>query len=94
MSTERFIKATEPVKVELNGKQHLVKPLSFKNYIAIQRDLRNSFADNLTLDEKETAYIAAIEKLATALNLPVDEVLDTDNEFITKLVDVFLLQTK
>jgi len=94
MSTERFIKATEPVKVELNGKQYSVKPLSFKNYIAIQRDLRNSFADNLTLDEKEIAYIAAIEKLATALNLPVDEVLDSDNEFITKLVDVFLLQTK
>ena len=94
MSTERFIKATEPVKVELNGKEYMVKPLSFKNYIAIQRDLRNSFADNLTIDEKETAYIAAIEKLATALNLPVDEVLDSDNEFITKLVDVFLLQTK
>ncbi len=71
-----------------------VPSLSFKNYIAIQRDLRNSFADNLSLDEKETAYIAAIEKLAGALALPVEDVLNADNEFITKLVDVFLLQTK
>jgi hypothetical protein len=94
MSTERFIKATEPVKVELNGKTHLVKPLSFKNHLAIQRDLRNSFADNLTVDEKEDAYIAAIEKLAIALELPAEDVLNADNEFITKLVDVFLLQTK
>jgi len=94
MSAERFIKATEPVKVELNGTTYMVKPLSFKNYISIQRDLRNSFADNLSLDEKETAYIASIEKLATALALPVEDVLNADNEFITKLVDVFLLQTK
>ena len=94
MSAERFIKATEPVKVELNGTTYSVKPLSFKNYIAIQRELRNSFADDLSVDEKETAYIAAIEKLAGALALPVEDVLNADNEFITKLVDVFLLQTK
>lgn len=94
MSAERFIKATEPVKVELNGTTYMVKPLSFKNYIAIQRDLRNSIADHLSLDEKEAAYIAAIEKLATSLSLPVEDVLNADNEFITKLVDVFLLQTK
>jgi hypothetical protein len=94
MSVERFIKATEPIKVELNGTTYMVKPLSFKNYIAVQRELRNSFSDGLSIDEKENAYIAAIEKLARALELPVDDVLNADNEFITKLVDVFLLQTK
>ena len=94
MSTEKLIKATEPVKVELNGTTYSIKPLSFRNYIAIQKELRNSFADGLSIDEKETAYVAAIEKLASTLGLPVDDVLNADNEFITKLVDVFLLQTK
>jgi len=94
MSAERFIKATEPIKVELNGKQYLVKPLSFKNHLAIQRELRKSFNDSLTLEEKEDAYIAAVEKLATALELPAEEVINCDNEFISKLIDVFLLQTK
>lgn len=94
MSAEKLIKATEPVKVELNGTTYSIKPLSFRNYIAIQKELRNSFADGLSIDEKENAYVAAIEKLAVALGLPVDDVLNADNEFITKLVDVFLLQTK
>ena len=94
MSAERFIKATEPVKVELNGKEYLVKPLSFKNHLAVQRELRKSFADGLTIEQKEDAYISAIEALATALSLPVEDVLNADNEFITKLIDVFLLQTR
>lgn len=94
MSVEKLIKATEPVKVELNGTTYSVKPLSFRNYIAIQKELRNSFADGLSIDEKEAAYVVAIEKLAGALGLPIDDVLNADNEFITKLVDVFLLQTK
>jgi len=94
MSAERFIKATEPVKVELNGTTYMVKPLSFKNHLAVQRELRKSFADNLTLEQKEDAYVAAVEKLATALELPAEEVINCDNEFISKLIDVFLLQTK
>jgi hypothetical protein len=94
MSAERFIKATEPVKVELNGTTYMVKPLSFKNHLSVQRELRKSFADGLTLEQKEDAYIAAIEALAVALSLPVEDVLNADNEFITRLIDVFLLQTK
>jgi hypothetical protein len=94
MSTERFIKATEPIKVEVNGKEYMVKPLSFKNHLTIQRELRKSFADDLTLEQKEDAYILAVEKLATALGLPADEVVNCDNEFISKLIDVFLLQTR
>lgn len=94
MSVERFIKATEPVKVELNGKEYFVKPLSFKNYINVQRELRKSFSNELTAEQKEDAYVAAIELLSTKLGLPVDDVMDSDNEFINKLIDVFLLGTK
>lgn len=94
MSAEKFIKATEPVQVELNGTTYMVKPLSFRNYLSVQNELRKSFAEGLSIEEKEQAYIAAIEKLATALKLPVDDVLDSDTEFVNKLIDVFLLQTK
>jgi len=94
MSAEKFIKATEPVQVELNGTTYMVKPLSFRSYLSIQNELRKSFAEGLSMEEKEQAYIAGIEKLATALKLPVDDVLDSDTEFVNKLIDVFLLQTK
>lgn len=94
MSAEKFIKATSPVSVELNGQTYMVKPLSFRDYLAIQRQLRNSFAEELPVDQKEELYIKAIEQLATALKLPVDDVLNSDSEFISKLIDVFLLQTK
>lgn len=94
MSAEKFIKATSPVSVELNGQTYMVKPLSFRDYLAIQRELRKSFADELPIDEKEELYIKAIEQLATALKLPVDDVLNSDSEFISKLIEVFLLQTK
>lgn len=94
MSTEKFIKATAPVSVELNDKTYSVKPLSFRDYLAIQRALRNSFADDLTVDQKEDAYVNAIRMLAEALKLPVEEVLDSDSDFINRLVDVFLLPTK
>ena len=94
MSAEKFIKATSPVSVELNGQTYMVKPLSFRDYLAIQRQLRKSFAEELSMEEKEDLYIKAIEQLATALKLPVDDVLNSDSEFISKLIDVFLLQTK
>lgn len=94
MSTEKFIKATEPIQVDLNGTTYLVKPLSFRNYIAIQNELRKAFADNQTAEQKEEAYVNGVKKLATYLNLPVDDVLDADTEFVNKLIDVFLLQTK
>lgn len=94
MSAEKFIKATSPVSVELNGQTYLVKPLSFRDYLAIQRELRKSFAEELPVEQKEELYIKAIEQLATALKLPVDDVLNSDSEFISKLIDVFLLQTK
>ena len=94
MSAEKFIKATEPVQVELNGTTYMVKPLSFRNYLLIQNELRKTFADDLSVEQKEQAYVIAIEKLAVALKLPVDDVLDSDNEFVNKLIDVFLLQTK
>ena len=38
MSAEKFIKATEPVQVELNGTTYMVKPLSFRNYLSIQNE--------------------------------------------------------
>jgi hypothetical protein len=94
MSVERFIKSSEPIRVELNGKEYLVKPLSFKNYISIQRQLRKSFAEDLNTEQKEDAYLESVTKLCEALNLPTDEVLDCDNEFVTRLVDVFLLGMK
>lgn len=94
MSVERFIKATAPIEVELNGKTYSVKPLSFKNYITLQRELRKSFSDELTAEQKEDAYIKAIESLSEKLQLPANEVLECDNEFINKLIDVFLLGTK
>jgi hypothetical protein len=94
MSEERFIKATQPIRVELNGREYLVKPLSFKTHIAIQRELRKSFADGLTAEQKEDAYVSAITMLAEALQLPTDDVLNTDSEFVSKLIDVFLLQTR
>ena len=94
MSEERFIRATQPIKIELNGKEYLVKPLSFKTHIAIQRELRKSFVEGLTIEQKEDAYIAAIEKLSVALELPTEDVLGADSEFISKLIDVFLLQTR
>jgi hypothetical protein len=72
----------------------MVKPLSFRNYLSIQNELRKAFVDDLSVEEKEQAYVIAIEKLAAALKLPVDDVLDSDNEFVNKLIDVFLLQTK
>ena len=92
--SEKYIKATSPVSVELNGQTYMVKPLSFRDYLAIQRELRKSFADELTVEQKEEAYIHAIEQLATALKLPVDDVMNSDSEFISKLIEVFLLQTK
>jgi len=94
MSAEKFIKATEPVQVELNGTTYMVKPLSFRNYLSIQHELRKTFAEDLSVEQKEQAYVSAIEKLAAALKLPVDDVLDSDTEFVNKLIDVFLLQTK
>jgi hypothetical protein len=94
MSVERFIKATAEVEVELNGKVYNVKPLSFRNYILVQRELRKSFAENLTQEQKEDAYIEAIELLAKKLELPSEDVLNSDNEFINKLIDVFLLAAK
>ena len=94
MSVERYIKATEPIKVDLNGTTYMVKPLSFRNYLAIQSELRKSFTDTLTTEEKEAAYVNGITKLAEALKLPPDDVLDSDTEFVNKLIDVFLLQTK
>lgn len=94
MSAEKFIKATSPVSVELNGQTYMVKPLSFRDYLAIQRELRKSFVEDLPVDQKEELYIKAIEQLATALKLPVDDVLNSDSEFISKLIEVFLLQTK
>jgi hypothetical protein len=94
MSAERFIKATEPIQVELNGTTYLVKPLSFKTHIKIQRELRKSFGDDLTAEQKEDAYVSAIVMLAEALNLPTENVLEADSEFISKLIDVFLLQTR
>lgn len=93
MSVERYIKATEPIKVDLNGTTYMVKPLSFRNYLAIQAELRKSFTDTLTTEEKEAAYVIGITKLAEGLKLPVDDVLDSDTEFVNKLIDVFLLQT-
>jgi len=94
MSAERFIKATEPIKVELNGTTYMVKPLSFKDYMSITKDLRASFAEDKTVEEKEAAYIKAIESLSVALKLPLDDVLNSDNEFVNKLIEAFLLQTK
>lgn len=94
MSAEKYIKATSPVSVELNGQTYMVKPLSFRDYLAIQRELRKSFVDDLPVDQKEELYVKAIEQLATALKLPVDDVLNSDSEFIGKLIEVFLLQTK
>jgi len=92
--SEKYIKATSPVSVELNGQTYMVKPLSFRDYLAIQRELRKSFADELTVEQKEEAYVHAIEQLATALKLPVEDVMNSDSEFISKLIEVFLLQTK
>ena len=92
--TNKFIKATEPVSVELNEKTYLVKPISFRAYIKIQQELRNSFSEEKPQDVREQAYIDAITELAVALKLPVDEVLDSDMEFINRLIEVFLLQTK
>lgn len=94
MQTDKFIKATEPVSVELGGVTYSVKPISFKNYIKIQRDLRKSFDEAQTPESREDAYVSAITSLAEALRLPVDAVLDSDIEFINKLVECFLLQTK
>ena len=94
MSTERFIKATATVSVELNDKTYSVKPLSFKDYLAIQRQMRKTIADDLTVDQKEDEYIQLITMLANSLKLPSDEVLNADTEFVNKLIDVFLLQTK
>jgi hypothetical protein len=94
MTTEKFIKATLPVSVELNDKTYSVKPLSFKDYIVIQRQMRAAVADNLTDEQKEDAYIELIKMLAEGLKLPADEVLNADTEFVNKLIDVFLLQTK
>lgn len=94
MSEERFIRATQPIKIELNGKEYSVKPLSFKTHIELQRELRKSFAEGLTIEQKEDAYIKAIEKLSVALQIPTDEILDADSEFIAKIIDVFLLQTR
>ena len=94
MSAEKFIKATEPVQVELHGTTYMVKPLSFRNYLSIQNELRKAFAEDLSVEQREQAYINGIEKLAAALKLPVDDVLDSDTEFVNKLIDVFLLQTK
>jgi hypothetical protein len=94
MNTEKFIRATEPVSVELNNVVYAVKPISFRQYIGIQRELRKSFDETQTADQREDAYIRAISTLAEALKLPVDDVLDSDTEFVNKLVEVFLLQTK
>lgn len=94
MSVEKFIKATSPVSVELNGTTYSVKPLSFKDYLQIQRQLRKTFADNLTVDQKEDEYLVAITMLAEGLKLPVDDVMNADSEFVNKLIEVFLLQTK
>jgi len=94
MTTERFIKATEPVSVDLNGVIYQVKPLSFKNYIAVQRELRKSFDDAQSVEAREDAYVSAIKKLAESLKLPVEDVLDADSEFVNRLVEVFLLQQK
>lgn len=94
MSAEKFIKATEPVSVELNGTTYMVKPLSFRNYLQIQKELRKSFSESLTVEQKEEAYIQAVTKLSEGLKLPVDDVMDADNEFVNTLIDVFLLQTK
>ena len=94
MTTEKFIKATAPVSVELNDKTYSVKPLSFKDYLNIQRQMRKAISDELTVDAKEEAYVELIKMLAEGLKLPSDEVLNADTEFVNKLIDVFLLQTK
>lgn len=94
MSAEKFIKATEPIQVELNGTTYMVKPLSFRNYLLLQGELRKAFGDHLTTEQKEAAYVNGVEKLATALKLPVEDVLNSDTEFVNKLIEVFLLQTK
>lgn len=94
MSTEKFIKATSPVSVELNDKTYSVKPLSFKDYLNIQRQMRKAISDELTVEAKEEAYVELIKMLAEGLKLPSDEVLNADTEFVNKLIDVFLLQTK
>lgn len=94
MTTEKFIKATSPVSVELNDKTYSVKPLSFKDYLNIQRQMRKAISDELTVEAKEEAYIELIRMLADGLKLPSEEVLNADTEFVNKLIDVFLLQTK
>lgn len=94
MTTEKFIKATQPVTVELNDKTYVVKPLSFKDYILIQRQMRKAIDENLSMEEKEDAYVDLIKMLADSLKLPADEVLNADTEFVNKLIDVFLVQTK
>jgi hypothetical protein len=94
MTTEKFIKATLPVTVELNDKTYIVKPLSFKDYILIQRQMRKAIDDTLPIEDKEDAYVDLIKLLAESLKLPVDDVLDADTEFVNKLIDVFLVQTK
>lgn len=94
MTTEKFIKATTPVSVELNDKTYSVKPLSFKDYLNIQRQMRKAISDELTVEAKEEAYVELIKMLAEGLKLPSDEVLNADTEFVNKLIDVFLLQTK
>jgi hypothetical protein len=93
-TTERFIRATEPIQVELNGTIHAVKPLSFKDYIIVQRALRKSFDEGLTTEAREDAYITAIELLAERLKLPVNDVMEQDSEFVNKLIEVFLLMNK
>jgi hypothetical protein len=94
MNTEKYIKATSPVSVELNDKTYSVKPLSFKDYLNIQRQMRKAISDELTVEDKEEAYVELIRMLAEGLKLPPDEVLNADTEFVNKLIDVFLLQTK
>lgn len=94
MNTDNFIRATEPVSVELNGQVYQVKPISFRNYIAIQKELRKSFDDASTPEQREEAYVEAITKLAEALKLHVNDVMDSDTDFVNRLVEVFLLQKK
>jgi hypothetical protein len=94
MTTDKFIKATAAVSVDLNGTTYQIKPLSFKSYLLIQKELRKSFDDAQTTEDREAAYVSAIKMLAEALKLPVEDVMESDMEFINRLIEVFLLQMK
>lgn len=94
MSAEKFIKATAPISVELGDQTYMVKPLSFRDYLAVQKKLRESFSAELTVEQKEEAYIDAIKLLAKGLKLPEDSILDADTDLINELIERFLLQKK